>query len=137
MLSNVDKLSCNFLWGSTETKKKVRLVSWQKITKPKSEGSLGIHTAKSKNIALLAKLNWRLKIETNSLWSRVLHHKYMKYRRPALANLKFRSCSNTWSAIRKGMAVFKKGSKWVVGNKSQLSLWNDKWLDKGPLRILI
>ena len=137
VLSNVDKLCRNFLWGLTETKKKVHLVSWQKITKPKSKGGLGIQAAKPKNIALLAKLNWRLKTETTSLWSRVLHHKYRKDSRPAPAIMKFRTCSNTWSAIRKGVDVFKKGSKWVVGNNSQLSLWNDKWLDKGPLRSLI
>ena len=67
VFSNVDKLSQNFLWGSTENKKKFHLVSWQKTTMPKSEGGLGIHVAKPTNIFLLAKLNWRLKTETPSL----------------------------------------------------------------------
>ena len=67
VLSNVEKLSRNFLWGSTENKKKFHLVSWQKTTKPKSEGGLGIHVAKPENIFLLAKLNWRLKTKTPSL----------------------------------------------------------------------
>lgn len=42
-----------------------------------------------------------------------------------------------WSAIRKGELVFKKWSKWIVGRDSCLSLWYDKWLDKGELRRLI
>ena len=67
VLSNVDKLSRNFLWGSTENKKNFHLLSWQKTTKPKSEGGLSIHVAKPKNIVLLAKLNWTLKTETPSL----------------------------------------------------------------------
>ena len=33
--------------------------------------------------------------------------------------------------------MFNRGSKWVVGRDSHLSLWNDKWLDKGPLKSLI
>lgn len=33
--------------------------------------------------------------------------------------------------------MFNKGSKWVVGRNSHLSLWNDKWLDLGQLRSLI
>ena len=33
--------------------------------------------------------------------------------------------------------MLNRGSKWVVGRDSHLSLWNDKWLDKGTLRSLI
>ena len=47
------------------------MVSWKKITKPKREGGLDIHVAKAKNIAFLAKLNWRLKTKTTSLWARL------------------------------------------------------------------
>ncbi|KAL0013403.1 hypothetical protein SO802_000472 [Lithocarpus litseifolius] len=33
--------------------------------------------------------------------------------------------------------MFLEGTKWIVGKNSQLSLWFDKWLDRGPLRSLI
>ena len=134
---SVDKLSQDFLWGSIDNKKKLYLVSWKKIAKPKRDEGLGLHAGKAKNVALLAKLNWRLKTETNSLWAKVLNHKYMVARRVTNAHLKPRSCSNIWSAIRKGEAVFNTGSKWVISRDSHLSLWNDKWLDKRPLRSLI
>ena len=39
------------------------MVSWNKVTKPKEEGGLGLQAAKPKNLSLLAKLNWRLNIE--------------------------------------------------------------------------
>ena len=77
------------------------MVSWKKITKPKREGGLGIHAAKAKNIAFLAKLNWRLKTENKV------------DRRPTNAHMELQTCSNTWSMIRKGKVVFKWGSKWV------------------------
>lgn len=76
VLTNVDKLSRKFLWGSSKNKKKLHLVGSSKITKPKKEGGLGIQAAKAKSIALLAKLNWRLATEPNSLWAKVLTQKY-------------------------------------------------------------
>ena len=43
ILNNVDRVSPNNLWGSLERKKKkIHLISWKKITKPKKEGGLGI-----------------------------------------------------------------------------------------------
>ena len=66
ILNSIDRLSRNFLWGSSKSKKKIHLVSWKKITKPKRKGGLGIQAAREKNIASLAKLNWRLQID--------LHH---------------------------------------------------------------
>lgn len=42
VLANVDMLNCNFLWGSSENKKKFHLVGWNKITRYKKEGGLGV-----------------------------------------------------------------------------------------------
>ena len=72
ILQNVDKTSQNFLWGSLDCKRKLHVVGWKKIIKPKNEGGLGLQSAKEKNIALLAKLNWRLHFEKESIWARVL-----------------------------------------------------------------
>ena len=63
----IDRLSRNFLWGSSENKKKLHLISWEKVAKSKKEGGLGIQAAKPKNTALLAKLNWRFNSEKSSL----------------------------------------------------------------------
>lgn len=76
ILHGVDRLNKNFLWGSSENKKKLHLVGWDKITRDKEEGGLGIQATKPKDTALLAKLNWRFKTEKYSLWVRVLSHKY-------------------------------------------------------------
>ena len=57
----IDKVSWDFIWGSTEDKRKLHHVGWGKIVKSKEEGGLGLQSARAKNIDLLAKLNWRLK----------------------------------------------------------------------------
>lgn len=62
----VDRLCRNFIWDMTETKKKLHLINWKKITKPKVNGGLGLQSAKERNSALLAKLNWWFHQEKDS-----------------------------------------------------------------------
>ena len=59
LCDKLDKISRDFLWGTTQEKKKTHMVGWNKIIKPKDE-ELGIQEANAKNVALLAKLNWRM-----------------------------------------------------------------------------
>ena len=137
ILQGVDRLNRNFMWGSSDGKKKIHLIGWEKITRDKEVGGLGNQAAKSKNTALLAKLNWRFKTEKSALWVRVLSHKYRGQRSRPINLLKTTSCSSTWAGIKKGEDIISKGAKWVVGKDSGLSLWFDKWLTKGTLRSCI
>ena len=54
--ANLDKVCKNFLWGSTNEKKKLNMVGWNKVTTPKNRGGLGLHVAKERNTILAAKL---------------------------------------------------------------------------------
>ena len=56
-----------FLWGSTNEKRRIHLVGWEKVIRPKEEGGLEIQLAKAKNLALLAKLNWCVYHEKEAL----------------------------------------------------------------------
>lgn len=42
----LDKINRNFVWGSTEVKRKIHLVGWDKVTSHKDEGGLGIKATK-------------------------------------------------------------------------------------------
>ena len=137
ILQGIDKLNRNFIWGSSENKKKIHLIGWNKITKAKKEGGLGIQASKLKNTALLAKLNWRFHSEKSSLWVRVLTNKYRGQGRLPRSATAFSSCSSTWASLKKGEEIFSKGSKWIAGKNNLLSLWFDKWHKKGTFRSLI
>lgn len=137
LLQGIDKLNRNFLWGTSESRKKVHLIGWNKIAKAKEEGGLSIHAAKPKNIALLAKLNWRFHTEKSSPWVRVLSNKYRGQRRRTRSSACLPTSSPTWIGLKKGEATFLNGSKWTAGRNSSLSLWFDKWMNKGTLRSQI
>lgn len=81
ILDSMDKISRDFIWGSTPEKKKLHMMSWKKITRPKAEGGLGIQASKPKNLALLAKLNWRYHTEEDKDWVKVIKNKYKNLRK--------------------------------------------------------
>ena len=137
IFQNVDRVSRNFLWGSSENKRKLHLISWKKITITKKDRGLGLQAAKEKNVVLLAKLNWRFKKENDSFWAKVLSKKYCMHSRTPNHLLKSRTCSTTWAAMKKGADMFMEGSKWIAGKNGNLSFWFNKWLSRGTMRNLI
>ena len=117
VLDGLDRLNRNFLWGSTDAAKKIHWVGWEKVMKSKEEGGLGLQIAKRRNVALLAKLNWRFQMEGEAYWVRVLKTKNCSQRRKEAANADTLPCSSTWIAMKKGVDTFNKGSRWLVTKK--------------------
>lgn len=95
--------------GSTNEKHKLHLVGWEKVIKPKEEGGLGIQVARAKNIALLAKLNWRMYHEKQVLWARVLLNKYCSNTRRNSINPDALPSSSNWNSIKLGFPAFSNG----------------------------
>lgn len=56
------------------------LKSWQYICLLKSVGGLGIRLFSKMNKTLVSKLAWKMIIDLDSLWVRVLHGEYVKGR---------------------------------------------------------
>uniref|UniRef100_A0A2N9IBY2 Reverse transcriptase domain-containing protein n=1 Tax=Fagus sylvatica TaxID=28930 RepID=A0A2N9IBY2_FAGSY len=134
---DLDKLNRNFLWGSTEEKKKMHMVGWNKVCRAKNLGGLGIYATKPRNIVLLSKLNWRLLEERDAVWAKTLSAKYLP-NGPVINHLpSHRLGSSNWRALRAGHEVFRNGFRWVVNNGASVSFWFDKWVGKCPLRDLI
>lgn len=112
-------------------------VSWDKATTSKDLGGLGLQLVKGRNTTLLAKLNWRLHLENNALWAKVLKLKYGAGQRTNSRNEAKLPGSPIWRGLKKGEYVFKEGMKWILGHESKLNFWRDNWLDFGPLRSII
>ncbi|CAJ2627607.1 unnamed protein product [Trifolium pratense] len=73
---SIDRMARNFLWKGTSNKG-IHLVGWDKITKPKKLGGLGIRKAREANTYLLGKLVWSMHQNCDTLWVQVLRHKYL------------------------------------------------------------
>ena len=135
--NKLDRLNRNFLWGSSEVKRKMYMVGWEKVCRAKSLGGLGLYACKPRNVTLLAKLNWRLLEEKDALWAQTILAKYSPNGVMEVNQRLNKSGSNTWRGIKKGNAVFRKGIRWVVNNGQGVSFWHDKWVGDKPIRDVI
>ena len=101
------------------------------------KGGFGLQTMKGRNIALLAKLYWRLATKKEALSDKVLRQKYCTHQRANAINADRLPCSQVWTTIKKGREVFTKGSMWMVGRDSNLNFWQGNWTKRRPLGQLI
>jgi hypothetical protein len=133
----LDRLNRNFLWGSTVEKKKMHMVGWKKVCRTKNEGGLGLSCAKLRNVAILAKLNWRLLEEKESPWAKTILAKYFPNGFANSQPLLSRSGSSNWRGLKLGFDVFRSGLRWVVNNGQRVSFWHDRWIGDAPLRTFV
>lgn len=56
----VERMCCDFIWGSTLEVRCNHLISWATICSPKDKGGLGFRSLKMVNSAFLMKLGWAL-----------------------------------------------------------------------------
>lgn len=129
-----------FWWDDSDGKKKICWVAWDKMTKPKAMGGLGIRDIKLFNQALLAKVAWRIVTAPNSLLARILKGKYC-HRKSFLEVTDSQSISHVWRSILSGRDLLVKHLGKSIGNGQTTKLWKDPWisLDKkliptGPIQ---
>jgi ribonuclease HI len=125
----IDQLARNFLWKGSSNKG-IHLVGWDKITKPKNLGGLGIRRAREANTSLLGKLVWNIHQDKDSLWVQILKHKYLK--EEPLLHITKKAGSTTWNAIMKALSVLKEGYQFRLGNGNS-SFWFSNWSGSGIL----
>lgn len=69
VIQKLDKAVRDFIWGEGGEKRKLHLLSWEQICRPRSKGGLGLNNLASRNEALVMKLVWRYRQEPNALWA--------------------------------------------------------------------
>ena len=78
VIRKIEALLRKFIWeGGKGNERKLHLVSWEKIQKPRSEGGLHVRNLSIQNLALGAKLLWQIVSGKDSWSKKVLRKKYL------------------------------------------------------------
>ena len=116
-----------YWWDASPEKKKMCWVAWDKLTKPKALGGLGIRDIQAFNKALLAKLAWRIITKPGCLLARVLNGKYC-IKAPFLQVPETKTMSHGWRSIIAGRDLLLCQLGKVIGNGESTRVWKDPWL---------
>ena len=129
---DIDQICINFLWGETIGARKLHLVDRMTTLLPKKEGGLGVRNQQKMNLALMAKLGWKLSNQEDNLASKCIFSKYVH----STHVTSFKYGSPVWKSVGKGWSLLAESSLWVKGDGSSINFWGDNWLAIGPLRSL-
>ncbi|XP_025640980.1 uncharacterized protein [Arachis hypogaea] len=109
LLKDIHSISTQFWWGQHGEKRRMVWISWDKMTRPKSEGGLGVKDLRAHDLALLGKQCWRLIPQPNSLLARILKGGYYRYG-DLLSVDKGVLPSWGWQSLLQGRSVVEKGT---------------------------
>ncbi|CAL9021353.1 unnamed protein product [Prunus brigantina] len=76
LCKEIDSILAGFWWGKTRDKQKLHWINWDTLGEPKQEGGMGFCNLQEFNLALLAKQCWRISMEPQSMWVKVLKGRY-------------------------------------------------------------
>ncbi|CAJ2642330.1 unnamed protein product [Trifolium pratense] len=125
--AQMEKMICNFWWGSSTDTRKIHWINWQKISRQKKTGGLGFRQLRAFNEALLAKQGWRIISQPSSLMAQVLKAKYFPKDHFLQAKPK-QQMSYTWRSILQAKWIIKKGCYWTIGSGKDVDIWKDNWI---------
>jgi len=129
----MDSIRANFLWQGTEDKFRYHMAKWEMVSRPKDQGGLGIINTRLMNDCLLVKWIWKILLEPDELWFKLLKAKYMS--NSNFFSSKSRGSSQFWQGLHKVKSLFKWGAIFSIGNGKNCLFWHDCWLHSVPLKI--
>jgi hypothetical protein len=135
----IESLLIRFFWGGGEDARKMSWISWKTVCLRKEYGGLGVRQLREFNTALLGKWCWRMLVDREGWWFRVLAARY------GMENGRLRAggsrASVWWREVVRirdevggprvgwfGESVTRK-----VGDGTDTLFWYDPWLGGIPL----
>ncbi|KAJ3697520.1 hypothetical protein LUZ61_001225 [Rhynchospora tenuis] len=122
VIDKIDKIRRSFLWkGPLGTDKKLNLVSWDSVCKPKRVGGLGVLELRTFNLSLLAKWIWRFfTFPTSPLPTLLSHLQITNPSLPPAIPALSKSFSHIWPA-------FLAGFSFSINSGQQALFWLHDW----------
>ncbi|KAF5177124.1 hypothetical protein FRX31_033290 [Thalictrum thalictroides] len=79
LTSKLDSITQNFGWNGSKEGKAVNLCKWDSLCSDKNDGGMGFRSFQDMNLALVAKLLWKVLTDKKSLWAKVMQARYGKF----------------------------------------------------------
>lgn len=119
----------SFFWKGTKAKKRISLMAWDKICRPKSVRGMGIKDIKVQSKALGAKLVWKMFRPPHLKWAQILFHKYLQGRHHMSL---FRDPSpprgsHIWNFMMDCRNIISNKLTWNLGKGDKALFWSDSW----------
>ncbi len=135
IIKKMEEYIRRFFWkGGKQNEKKNPVISWEIITKPLWEGGLKFKNLCQQNVAMAAKIIWKI-IAPNPGWAQVaLWKKYFRGSRTrCLDNVIQRPNSAFLNVHAKAAHLITAHSYWIPGNGKKVSIWSDRIMNKDPV----
>ncbi|CAN1777828.1 Putative ribonuclease H protein At1g65750 [Linum perenne] len=126
LIKKMDAILVNFWWTGEGNRKTIHWVAAEELRKTKVEGGIGIKSFEDFNRAFLAKLAWKIFVQPDALWVKVLKGIYFP-RTDFLKAGKHHRPSWLWSSLIEGRTVLLHGIRKNIGNGDSTNL-NDAWI---------
>lgn len=125
LTDELQKMMNSFWWGhDSNPEKGVKWERWDALCAPKAGGGMNFKNLHLFNIAMLGKLGWSLLNKPDSLVNRILRARYF----PRIDFLHVTLGSNPsqiWRGIYESRDLIRKGTRWKVGDGSNINVWGD------------
>ena len=113
----LERIMAQFWWRGQAKSKGCHWVAWDKMTVSKKEGWLGFRDLMGFNLAMLAKISWRVIHNPESMLGVILRKKYFP-NSTFLSAKKHNKSSWGWKGVLLGRQVINRGlgGEWVMGS---------------------
>ncbi|XP_060212170.1 uncharacterized protein LOC132639766 [Lycium barbarum] len=133
VIKEVDKKCREFLWGSTTEKKKIALVAWEKLCRPKRQGGLNIKGCKIWNMAAVGKLIWHIMEKKDIMWVKWVQGVYMNNSDDFMNHDPPSDCSWYWKRLNKLKLQM---VNWYVNARYTLTANRQYSVTKGYIQLI-
>ena len=136
VMSILEKIQLDSLWGRGNLDKKIHLVNWKTVCTSKKGGGLDIRSLLNLNKSFLGKWNWRLAVEDNPPWKDLIKLKY-GLKDGGWFSVEPRGSFGVglWKDIRKEAQQLKQKCKLMLGDGGRIRFWEDRWCGENPLCV--
>lgn len=125
----------NFFWkGGKQNERKIHLVSLETVLKPQMEGGLNFKKLPLQNIAMGAKLLWKI-IARNPCWAQLaLWRKYFKGERIRCLDGPLPQGTSPYARLcSKDPPLIHSKVYWIPGNGEKINIWTNRIMDHDPI----